>query len=369
MTSSPSHEQQATFFAKLQYLLTEGEFVSTYKYALLIALSRWAVEHSDHDESLPLHVSALAEHFLALYWPQARPFRESPSGSELRVAEPAPHYGMAGDRLWDSILVQDRGGQRPRILKKILTEHELGHGQMRSLPEVRRRRLLSAVAETIRTMPLWKLHSINGDERFRFLYRQGADNNQIQFEPGMVACLAAFAPLIEHIVRAAWLQFVLRCNKPMLGSIAQVEDFLFPDGRSGLSAWRPILSRFQGDRCFYCDAVMRHEGDVDHFLPWARYPRDLGHNFVLAHPKCNADKSDHLASVEHLERWCRRNEESGSAMVQAFDAARLPHDWPTLRRVAGSLYRIAANANARVWHRGKEFAPLSGGWQRLLGAG
>ena len=38
-------------------------------------------------------------------------------------------------------------------------------------------------------------------------------------------------------------------------------------------------------------------GAVDHFIPWRRYPLDLGHNFVLAHSACNSSKGDRLAAV------------------------------------------------------------------------
>ena len=37
-----------------------------------------------------------------------------------------------------------------------------------------------------------------------------------------------------------------------------------------------------------------------HLDPWVIYPRDLGHNFVLAHKSCNLDKSDLLAATTHL---------------------------------------------------------------------
>ena len=31
---------------------------------------------------------------------------------------------------------------------------------------------------------------------------------------------------------------------------------------------------------------------IDHFIPWPRYPIDLGHNFVLAHAGCSSAKAD-----------------------------------------------------------------------------
>jgi len=90
---APSPEQLGTFVCRLQRLLTGGEFVSTYKLALLIALARWAIEHPDHDERQPLDVSALAGHFVELYWPHVLPFH----ADVARVAEARPDYGMVAD--------------------------------------------------------------------------------------------------------------------------------------------------------------------------------------------------------------------------------------------------------------------------------
>ena len=32
------------------------------------------------------------------------------------------------------------------------------------------------------------------------------------------------------------------------------------------------MPRLQGGRCFYCEDALRGPTDVDHFIPWARYP-------------------------------------------------------------------------------------------------
>ena len=45
---------------------------------------------------------------------------------------------------------------------------------------------------------------------------------------------------------------------------------------------------------------------MDHFVPWSRYPWDVGHNFVLADQKCNSSKSDLLPARDHLEHWLAR---------------------------------------------------------------
>ena len=46
----------------------------------------------------------------------------------------------------------------------------------------------------------------------------------------------------------------------------------------------------QDRRCFYCRTRIAdpNQSEVDHFLPWARYPDDGLDNFVVADKKCNA---------------------------------------------------------------------------------
>ena len=46
-----SAEQQIAFLTNLQRLLSEGSFVATYKYALLLALADLSVEHGNDDDS------------------------------------------------------------------------------------------------------------------------------------------------------------------------------------------------------------------------------------------------------------------------------------------------------------------------------
>ena len=50
---SPTAEEQLKFLTNLQRLLAEGQFVATYKYALLLALADIAVESGD-DSGNPL---------------------------------------------------------------------------------------------------------------------------------------------------------------------------------------------------------------------------------------------------------------------------------------------------------------------------
>ena len=83
---------------------------------------------------------------------------------------------------------------------------------------------------------------------------------------------------------------------------------------------RPVLIEIQDRRCFYCNerlsAVSTH---VDHFIPWSRYPVDLGHNFVLADSRCNGQKRDRLPAYDHLAAWTERNAQLGSQIGDAIE--------------------------------------------------
>jgi CRISPR/Cas system Type II protein with McrA/HNH and RuvC-like nuclease domain len=106
--------------------------------------------------------------------------------------------------------------------------------------------------------------------------------------------------------------------------------------------------------------------DVDHFIPWWRYPTDLGHNFVLAHASCNRQKSDRLAAEPHLERWAERNWTHGPGLAAEFDLRRVRHDLTASKRIARWAYGHAAGLGSLVWVRGREVAPLGPGWEPLI---
>jgi hypothetical protein len=62
-------EEQVKFLVNLQRLLEEGQFVWTYKYALLLALADLSVEHgNDTDEPLEISTRSIAEKFIQYYW-------------------------------------------------------------------------------------------------------------------------------------------------------------------------------------------------------------------------------------------------------------------------------------------------------------
>jgi hypothetical protein len=126
------------------------------------------------------------------------------------------------------------------------------------------------------------------------------------------------------------------------------------------------LLDLQRRRCFYCDGAIRDGGAVDHFIPWSRYPLDLGHNFVLAHASCNQDKRDMLAATGHLQRWLERNDTQAAVLDEVFNAARFPFDADASLSIAEWAYENAERAQALVWVRRGETARLSAGWREWV---
>ena len=111
---------------------------------------------------------------------------------------------------------------------------------------------------------------------------------------------------------------------------------------------------------------MQKQVDIDHFVSWALYPLDLGHNFVLAHRNCNLAKRDRLASEEHLQAWVERNRSLGARLATEFDRIEMLHNLPSTTRIAYWAYSAASTICGLTWHTRETLVPLRGDWQALL---
>jgi hypothetical protein len=349
VTLGPEPERQVQFLFGVQRLLSDGSFVATYKFALLLSLADLAVERGDDTtESLLLDTRDLAEKFVGLYWRQVLPWVQAGSETTGRLHQVA--------------------GSGAAILNRIAGAHERFQGSLARLRRDRAAwdRLLRDVGRTIEVMPLWKLQTV-GRQRLDFLYPNVGKGNRLRLHGEAVYCLRRFRDLVGDMAETAWVRFVQRLprNRALLGGGPDLREFLFGSDRTALASARNLLLEVEGNRCFYCGGAVRGEPAVDHFIPWARYPLDLGHNFVLADGRCNGDKADRLAAFEHLERWCARN--AGPDWTAALEDRMLPHDARRTNRVAGWAYGQAEAALATVWQRGRDgLIELDPRWRVLL---
>jgi hypothetical protein len=348
---APTPEEQVQFLRNIQRLLAEGLFVASYKFALVHGLADLAVLKGD-DSGAPLEVETkeIAAKFVELYWRQSRPFQ-------------------AGGEATGLVLQQNAGRQAAVVAQVARSQQECGGSLFRFKQAASDRwaALVAEVDQVVRTMPLWKLQTV-GDERLEFLYENLDRGNRITLKPGVAYCFRAFYELVRDLIEGAWVRFVQKLNANRLGSATDLGTFLFGQERASLDAYRPILLDVQKGVCIYCKKSLTGKTQVDHFVPWSRYPADLGHNFVLAHDRCNNAKSDFLAAEMHLAAWVERNREHQAELQERLVEAALPCDLAAAVQIARWVYQQTEKANGQVWVTEKVLRHLTPGWVKCFAA-
>jgi hypothetical protein len=348
--SQPSPEQQIQFLSNLQRLFNQGSFVATYKFALLSALADLSVEKGDDtDAELEISTVQIAEKFVTFYRRQSRPFL--PKGKAVAA-----------------INLRQNTGREAGVVRVLRQQLEAGVNSLNSLQQNERlwNKVIAEIDRIVRQMPLWKLQTV-GNSTLEFLYPNAMQGRSIRLKPGAMFCFRAFHTFITDMVRGAWIRYVRRYNQDQLGDPTDLDEFLFGSEHVSLTAYASILREVQLSRCFYCGREIRPASDhVDHFIPWAIYPINLGHNFVLADSACNAAKSDHLAAQEHLERWSSRNRKLGSELSAEFDRIGIIHDIHASRTIAEWAYNRAFVVGAETFRARGVFEKLPNGWRKLI---
>lgn len=352
MTSPiPTPEAQLQFLRNLQRLLAEGLFVASYKFALIHALADLAVvKGDDTGTALSLDTREIAAKFVELYWRQSRPFR---LGGEMK-----------------GLILQQNTGTQAAIISQIAKAQQEFGGSLFQFKRDAASGWSALVAEVdlvVCKMPLWKLQTVGG-ERLEFLYENLDRGSRITLKPGVAYCFRAFYQLVRDLIEGAWVRFVQKLNAKKLGNITDIGSFLFGQERSALEAYRPILFAVQKGVCLYCQKPLSKQSQVDHFIPWSRYPADLGHNFVLAHDKCNGAKSDYLAAEIHLAGWHLRNADNGVELNQRLAEAALPFDFGATVQIAKWVYQQTERANGQVWVEARELRHLGPDWAKCIAA-
>lgn len=339
----PGAADQLDFLVKLQRILNEGFFTASYKYALILCLAESSVERaSAPDGTLHIPLRELAGRFISLYWRQSAPFK-------MR-----------------NVLAQNTGGQATAIVRIAeFRQYAPTLAQARKHP--RWHHLVNQFVRLLVEMPLWKLQAV-GQDRLPFLYEERVIDDGIVLCPGIADCFRSQYGIVQAIVQMAWLSFVQKLppNKELLGTTGDLADFLFGSDRANLGRIVDGLRDMQSGRCFYCARSLKERVEVDHFIPWAQYGRDLGHNFVLAHRSCNQDKRDMLAATPHLARWLDRNLKQQPVMREIFESARFIYDLDASLSVAEWSYERAERANALVWVERGHSSRLNNGWRVLF---
>ncbi len=341
------------FLQRLQRLLDQGDFVATYKLALLRALADLAVESRvGSSEPLEINIGSIAERFIEYYWRQARPYRTGVlrQNSGLQAA------------VLTAILEQGAESLPLRVVRADLS---------------RWRALVKAVAANVERYPLRRLQNLRGEGADEFLYPAPAGpflgaravTASIWLKPGVAAALRSFHYLVMQLVEARWIRQLgaIDANRDQLADAADLPEFLFGADRASLADFTRVLVQISGGECFYCRGPVQAAVQLDHFIPWSQYAVDLGHNFVVACGPCNARKSSYLPGMTLLARWSNRNLQSGQYLAAALARSGLPHDVGRTYRVAEWAYEGAARVGATLWDGPAGLTQAGPAWREALG--
>lgn len=323
----------AKFTQKLtQQILQSGTFTSTYKFALLMSLTRLAIEQGqDSGENLSLSYHDIAEKFIDLYWKQSLPFQFNQH---------------------DPFILQQSTGKQASIVNIIRNAQQ----QFKTIAAARKdilywTQLKKSVAVTVKQMPVVYLQNVNG-QTHEFLYHLQDSKQQLILLPQVMYCLRQFSEIIEELCQKRWIDYIRanRQNLVVLDGLPDLDQFMFAPSRSQLSAVENVLVELQDCKCFYCNKpIKKGNYAVDHFIPWSLYPADTGHNFVLADNKCNLKKSNFLASDEFLYKWQERNEEQDLIIVDRISELGFLTDKDRSHKVAEWAYKQAKENGYVTW--------------------
>lgn len=323
----PNATAQLIFLDQLQRVFDEGQFVGTYKFALLMAIAELSVElGEDSGAELRLTHRQLAEKVIELYWPHAISLSGKPMPDRSDV--------LAGGQV--------------AIINLLLPYRHQYQTLARAKASPSWKKVVTKTIVHLKEMPLWRLQTLQR-EQLIFLYEADGTTG-IKLLPGVQFNLRRFQVLVAQLARTAWISHLrgFTENASILGHVPDLEQLLFGSNRNSLDAARPFLREFQDNRCFYCQANIADAGEVDHFIPWSRYPRDMLHNFVLADRKCNQNKRDRLASLEHLLAWKTRNDQHGDQLAADL-SGQFANDIGITVRVAKWSYQRVLAAGGQVW--------------------
>ncbi len=334
-------EFQLAFLNKIQRLFAEGDFSASYKYALLIAIADIAVESGrDDDQPLTIPHRRLGEKFIELYWQQSAPFRG------------------------DGVLIQNNGTQAAVISQIAQFRSQTQASTVNAARSaVGFKSLLTKVTGIVVNKPVFHIQNLGG-VKDQFLFESSSDT--ITLLPGVAFCLRRFQPLIQQLARSHWIDHIKRNKKniALLGQDNDLESFLFETSRQSLVIVQTGLRKIS-NKCFYCGSSVT-DADVDHFIPHSLYPRDLAHNFVLAHPSCNRSKSDTLAAKAHLHRWLEFVQSNTDNLSQIGYDAGIMADESSMNSVARWGYTNALAGGAQGWIKSAQYEFIDDSYLLLL---
>ena len=331
----PIADFQLNFLRRIQCLLESSSYTSTYKFALLMATANLAIESGVNDDrECSISYQQLAEQFIELYWTQVLPFSDQSSDSVLRQSSTTGQASVI-----NSILSLQNNTKTTSLNIARTQNIKLWQSTIKD------------IASTIKKYPAKYLQSAEDKVSREFLYSYDSKPKVITLKPGIAYCFSRFSKIINKLCQQYWTEFVRknRHNQIYFSDDVDLQDFLFNKSRQSLKLLIPILIDTQQRQCFYCNKPLKNNIEVDHFIPWSKYPIDTTHNFVLTDHKCNNSKRDYLAEELFYEKWLERNQQHGNTIEQEAKTIGFITNQQRSETISQWAYQIAVEHEDLVW--------------------
>ena len=354
-----SEDDTIAFAEKVFALLDETRYTTTYKLAVLLGLMDLCMENTTASGGPPDLVTTrqLAEKVTEIYWPHTLPYGSARTAGVLR-------QGSSGQAEILSCIEEFRSSLKDGSVPLIRARVSAGTAYSRLLDQIEWKLIEMPLPrlQTIGTTVDPFMYQINWDKDISYRdvtgYQKGNGgfDNRILLKPRIGEYLVRLNGLLRPLIQRRWAGMVAALNHQ---EDSRLENFLFGTQRLDLSQTRGPLWEIQERRCFYCQERIREpkQSHVDHFIPWARYQENGLSNLVIADVKCNGNKSDFLAAVEHMERWLGRfrSPSSVSSDLETL-AEKIRWDLSPQRTVsvARAIY-LRLRSDAKLWRIGRQF--------------
>lgn len=297
VVSSKSASDHLALLERLQALLRDSRYTTTYKFAVLHALCDLALEMPSGENRLSL--TRLAERVMNLYWQQVLPFH-------------APDSQVISLR-------QSTGGPAA-VVQFVKRCRNARRGQRATPSSASRQRDYAPMMLTLLKKDVLRRLQHGGKP---FLYSLPIGRHDLTLCPSVPDTLRRFHGLITDTIQARWTAWIEQRNPRVRGSDA-LREHLFGFDRVSLRVVVKPLLALQAGRCFYSGVrITERTAEVDHVLPWSLTRNNSVGNLVLASKRANLAKGDRLPTAEEAKRWIERNRDCADALARIAMTANL----------------------------------------------
>lgn len=319
----------------IEAILEYGSKSSTYKFALIRALTDWVIEHPTARGDQHVPASWLAVRFIDYYWPLltgTRPVRQNTGRGIVELEEffhefqrRAPHDA----RLARIKVRPDHPAYWAHVKDRLLADDAGAPAVSRLVAQVRRK---------ILEQPIQYLHHLKGarvelldlhapdavdfeDARCQAMGRRQGDwvrnatrlSELLSDDPTTVVIpdhlhegLVPLRYCIRSAVLGKWATYCeMMPQNDGLSILPRLEPPTLERNSAEVGRYRRLYQDLDLRSCWLTGEPLRAQWALDHVVPWSRFPVNAFWNLLPANPAPNTRKGDRLVQLENglLDRY------------------------------------------------------------------